>query len=320
METEAKARVFISCGQSRGTSEELIANELKSRLIEEGYDAYVAINDQTTEGLKENILAKLSESEYFIFIDFKREELVSASGTNREFRGSLFANQELAIAISQNKRIMAFQEAGIVQTDGMLKVVQVNPICFPDRAGIIARVIGEVRSRTAHGLWDPKWRDEIILYREESDTKDVYYAGDINKPARFFHIRAENRNIYKTARNCICFITEIINIEDGRRSSPELVEIKWKNITSADIYIPPSGTRKFDGFHILKNRLDLAYLGYNRYIIDYPPIDQEYQLKMPGHYDISYMVHSENFRPACATFRFELPLQIEEMKLIKQNP
>jgi hypothetical protein len=70
-----RARVFISCGQNKVTDEERIAREIGLRLSELGYDPYIAIQEQTLRGLKENIFGRLEESEYFIFIDFKREEL-----------------------------------------------------------------------------------------------------------------------------------------------------------------------------------------------------------------------------------------------------
>ena len=63
------ARVFISCGQAESTSERLIADDIARRLTAMGYDPFVAFRVQSLHGLKENIFAQLSASEYVIFGD-----------------------------------------------------------------------------------------------------------------------------------------------------------------------------------------------------------------------------------------------------------
>jgi len=122
MSENLKARVFISCGQQKGTEEEKIAEEIKERLEDLGFKPYVAITDQTTKGFKENIFQNLNKSEYFIFIDFKREKLnwekfCFERKKTRRYRGSLFSNQELALASYFCKEIMAFQEEGIKERE-----------------------------------------------------------------------------------------------------------------------------------------------------------------------------------------------------------
>ena len=65
-----KARVFLSCGQR--PEEEEIMQQVKDCLHKLGFDTYVAKNIRSVKGLKENILTALENSEYFLFIDFKR--------------------------------------------------------------------------------------------------------------------------------------------------------------------------------------------------------------------------------------------------------
>ena len=91
---DLRARVFISCGQSKDTDEPKIAEKISKRLTALGFDPYVAVAQQSLRGLKENIFEQLSRSEYFLFVDFKRERLEGTS----DHRGSLFSNQELALA------------------------------------------------------------------------------------------------------------------------------------------------------------------------------------------------------------------------------
>ncbi|MGB7952871.1 MAG: hypothetical protein WCF23_02730 [Candidatus Nitrosopolaris sp.] len=103
---EKKSRIFVSCGQ-KDEKEKLIANKLERGLTELGYEPYVAIHEQSTRSIIQNILPYLRDSEYFLLVDFRRERIMAGS---EEYRCSLFTNQELAIAIYLNKEIIAFQE------------------------------------------------------------------------------------------------------------------------------------------------------------------------------------------------------------------
>ena len=123
---EERARVFISCGQQKDTLESKIAQEIHDVLYEKGFEPFVAIQEQTLIGLKENIFAKLTESEYLLFIDFTREQLPSVS-----YRGSLFSHQELAIASYIQLDAIAFQQEGVA-LEGMMKAMQLNAIPFSD--------------------------------------------------------------------------------------------------------------------------------------------------------------------------------------------
>jgi len=121
-----KTKIFISCGQKDGSIEKSIAKQIEDKLINLGFDTYLALEQHTLRGLKENIFKHLVDSEYFLFVDFKREKLDNSNN----FRGSLYANQELAIASFLEKEVIAFQQKGIRHIDGMLSSLQLNPIKF----------------------------------------------------------------------------------------------------------------------------------------------------------------------------------------------
>lgn len=122
-----KARVFVSCGQNMQNDEIQLARRIGQLLESLGYDPYVAVAEQTLRGVKENIFARLAESEYFLFVDFIRELL-----PNGNHRGSLFSHQELSIAAFLDKPLIAFQEQG-VQLEGVLAFVQGNCTSFSNR-------------------------------------------------------------------------------------------------------------------------------------------------------------------------------------------
>ena len=57
-----------------------------------GFDPWIATEEQTLNGIKEHIFERLGDSEYFLFVYFKRERV------GHDHCGSLFAHQELALA------------------------------------------------------------------------------------------------------------------------------------------------------------------------------------------------------------------------------
>ena len=137
MKNRLQARVFISCGQQKGTDEVEIAHNIAEKLEKMGFEPYIAVEEQTLKGMKENIFQRLSESEYFVFIDFKRERLSKLKNGNLEdtskHRGSLFSHQELAVATFLDIKALSFREKETKEDDGILKFIQANSIEFTDR-------------------------------------------------------------------------------------------------------------------------------------------------------------------------------------------
>ena len=138
------AKIFISCGQQPG-QERNIAKDIAIELKRLGYAPYIAFEEQTLRGLKENIFETLRDTAYFLFIDFKREKIVDKKEESA-YRGSLFSHQELAIASYLDLEILAFQENGIEKLDGLLSVLQVNCISFSTDKELKTLVLQEVKN------------------------------------------------------------------------------------------------------------------------------------------------------------------------------
>jgi hypothetical protein len=60
--TPPRARVFISCGQSKESDEVQVAAGIAARLEKLGFDPYIAVAEQTLRGLRENIFEQLRTS------------------------------------------------------------------------------------------------------------------------------------------------------------------------------------------------------------------------------------------------------------------
>jgi hypothetical protein len=289
-----RARVFISCGQSRHSDEVATASDLAARLRELGFDPYIAVQEQTLRGIKENIFEQLSKSEYFIFVDFKREQLVVSGPLT--CRGSLFSHQELALASYLDIPLLAFQESGVKRDDGILRFLQANATEFTDRHLLSSVIADQVRRRD----WDPGWRNEIVLERDAAQHGDAQFFGTQDF-GRFFHIAVRNRHRHKTATNCYVYLEKATKLDPFTEIPLNAAEFKWAGYVQPNAHIPPGTARRFDAFYIrhdLPSRLQFNVFADSTEFI--PRIEGE------GRYELRYLVVSDNFPPTRGSFVVEL--------------
>jgi hypothetical protein len=278
-----KSRVFISCGQSAEAGELQIARDIAKRLEALDFYPYVALSEQTLRGVKENIFARLSESEYFLFIDFKRDQL-----ENGECRGSLFSHQELAIAAYLNKEVISFQEKGVRRLDGIIAFLQTNSIEFTARDQLPELVVQEVSAR-----WQSNWRDQLQITRvagQHSNARHLHPQFQQGRPVRYFHLEVVNDHHSKTAFNCYGYLEQIKNITTGKVINFDLVEYKWRGVTFQNVIIPYGNSRELDAFYVYNDQPSQLRLGS---FSDSP--DHIHVLSQPGDYELTFGVHSENF-------------------------
>lgn len=119
-----KSKIFLSCGQRPG--EKAVALKLGKLLENRGFDVYIAIDVQTILEINAGIIHELKDSDYYLFVNFVREPVDGGH------RGSLFSNQELAIAYALGfERILVINQDGI-RPEGMLAYIGVNSETFHD--------------------------------------------------------------------------------------------------------------------------------------------------------------------------------------------
>jgi hypothetical protein len=303
-----KARVFISCGQNKDTGETDVANQILRRMEKMGFEPYVATEEQSLKGIKENVFAKIEESEYFVFVDFKREKL-----ENGEYRGSLFSHQELAIASFFDKDILAFQEKGVKKNDGILGTIQGNSIAFSDRP-LLASVIADKISQLN---WKTDWRNELAIDRNEREYTD----GHRNDTGwrRWYHIEVENLHYKKIALDCIAYLESSKNVLTGEEKHFTPVEFKWRGLNVARTVIPPHYTRGIDAFLVPHKTPNVAYFAINHTLVDFGGFYEEYSLRGPGRFEINFVVFSINFSPIRRTFLLDIGSKLDDIKFRKKN-
>lgn len=295
-----RARVFISCGQDKATDEPEIASEIKNKLSDLGFDPYVAVVEQTLKGLKDNLFKRLKESEYFVFVDFKRERLDSTD----LHRGSLFSHQELAIAASFDIEVIALQEQGVKKLDGMLSALQANPITFSRREEVSELVAQEVKQRMCGGKWDPCWKNELVLVQKPDYFTDPIVR-EINATGKFFHIGVHNRHRSKIAMDCRAYLECAIDLQSGREIALKIVELKWEGYMLPYAHVQAMKERKFDAFWLLHDHPSVLQFSCFCDASNFMP-----QISTPGTYQLDYLVLANNFPPVRKSFKLTLDAQL----------
>ena len=215
-----------------------MATAVADRLRSEGFEPYVATAEQSLRALRENLFPRLTDAEYFLFIDFRRERLESG-----DYRGSLFSNQELAIASYLDKDFLGFQEAG-AERGGLIAHLQGNCKRFSSRDDLPNLVLSEIRNRREPN-WQNRWHVELNdkLYADEP-------FDELGTLGRFFHLRVTNRHRHRTAWNCLAYIRSVIDNTSGKPIDFESVELKWAGYVFPTATIAPRGWRPLDAFWI----------------------------------------------------------------------
>ena len=308
---DLKARVFLSCGQAK-KSERETATAIAEMLSgdEFGFDVYIADDEITPRGVKEAVFRKLERNEYFLFIDFPRERL------NRgKHRGSLFANQELALAIYLELPYLGFRHKDVRAQDGLLKFVQAG---FPEFESDVD-LIRKVRQYIGKHKWSTEWRNELRITRREKEWDD---AGQVigrdasgrfvQRMARYFHVDVGNLHRRKTALGCVANVDRILNADTGKEVKFRPSEVKWAGIGAPAVSIRPGKTRELDAlfvYHDEPTKIWFATHSDSTYFL--PPIAGVKDL------EVEYEVSSENMGPARITVAISVGQTINDVRVVE---
>jgi hypothetical protein len=154
-----KAKVFLSCGQR--LEEKAVSSALQELLQRRGFDVYVAISAQTILEINAGIIGELKNSDCYLFVNFRRD--IVGEG----YRGSLFSNQELAIAYALGfERILVVNQEDLL-AEGMLRYIGINTETFKDFQDCCA-VVERAIERSG---WTPEYgrrlRADNLRFSEE---------------------------------------------------------------------------------------------------------------------------------------------------------
>jgi len=225
---------------------------------------------------------------------------------------------ELALASFLEIDVLALQEQGVKQGDGISGFIQGNAIPFSERRRLPDLVTENVQRRVESRTWDPRWRNELALTREPE-----YFADATQIPAgtqgRFFHIGVHNRHRRKTAMNCCVYLEKAAALDPAAKILVKTVEFKWEGYMLPNAHIQPGTVRKFDAFwiqHDQPNQVKFNMFCDASYF--YP------QIEGPGRYELTYLVMADNFPPTRRSFMLTLnsllnDTSLEPMPFIKSD-
>jgi len=267
----------------------------------------MATTDQTLLGLRENIFKRLEDADYLVFIDFRREEIKLNSGDSIH-RGSLFSNQELAIASFLEIPALILQENGVKQLDGMLGALQANAKGFSDRSCLPDVVSGLLGEKLRSGEWQNQTRNMLSLEIADPPYTDARQTNHFMR--RFYHIAVHNHHHKKAALYCYAHLDAILNLGTNKKTQLKTIEIKWAGTTLSGVRIGPNSVREFDAINF--------YLHSPIQPIFWPITDSpEYypRLDGSGNYLLNFSVVSQNFGTTTKGFVFEYGASPETVKI-----
>ena len=98
------------------------------------------------------------------------------------------------------------------------------------------------------------------------------------------------------------------------------MEFKWKGVNTREAAILPKDCRYLDAFHIYYDSQNIVFLGINPFLVDFSGYKSLYTLKCPGNFELTYVVFSEKFSPARATFSLHIGNRLDDIKFYIGNP
>jgi hypothetical protein len=283
-----KARVFISCGQ-RIDREISIGKSVEDFIKGKGFETYFAERVHSPDALTDNIFKFLGRSEYFVFIDFKREEI------NKDvYRGSLFVNQEVAIATFLKIPGAGFCEKG-VKREGILAYQIYNEAFFEDGTEIIRSLEDIIKT------WDANSVNELEICRAESYiTKDVRLNNHPDQPmSDWCHLVVKNNNKHKHAFSCHAYLTKITDIENNIELEMPTNELVWSGIGELNVNIMGGTSRNLDAFYVIEGEQHIRF--HQRPISTSNPVYRIPDLSA-GKYLLEYTIISSDFNTTKKTF------------------
>jgi hypothetical protein len=305
------AKIFLSSGQREGSPEIGCARQVKSELEAIGFEVFLAIEERSAQGLTDVIYAELENSDYFVFIDFKREAIAESSANDRPdgncdqqkpvHRGSLFSHQELAIANFLKMDFLPFQESG-VERAGILSVIMGNAAIFEDRAELPQQIAKVVLSKldSPNLGWSLTAKNQLTLeIADGSKRPDRSPREDgVWHDRTHYHLRVHNRHNRKLATNCCAYVEKLL--VNGKEKILSQAELKWEGVKLPAVCIRPYSRRGLDAFLVLGERPPFK-LCIPSHTDAGGQSDWDFEQKESASLEVTFVVCSEQFRDARVT-------------------
>jgi hypothetical protein len=233
-------KVFISCGQRPPHEKEIAESVAKLLKDEFKLKPYLAFKIQSFDDIM-TITKELCSSDYYLFIDFKRnpENLY-------DLPCSLFTHQELALAHHLGfENIISLQQQD-APLEGFLRYVLSNPEIFTNKEDLLNKTLDLVRIRK----WSASYSRNLII--KELGFKDpLFYQDHTGKYfERVWQVKVENKRPDAAAIGTVC-ILDYIEMKKGTRIRPfDRSYLKWAGQIGYERTILPKDSGDIDIFSL----------------------------------------------------------------------
>ena len=284
------AQIFLSCGQRPGERE--LARQIQ-QMIEHEFHPMKCYNADSIQGFDDvmSITEHLAVSDYYLFIDFKREDSVPIS---------VFTHQEFALARGwQIKEMLAFQEKGLKEltSHGMLSYVLAHPTEF-ERDSLVE----QVREEIAKKGWNANYSRNLLAGRIKHEAAIPYgYPERQIHVEEIWHVVVENPRSDQAAWNTIAILDSVTS--NGIVNKPDRTFLKWAGQQAYQQTIFPQDFAEIDAFAI---RVDGSGVFLHSARDFYP---RQAIIKEPGYYNLRFLLYANGFPPTdfTVTLRYDGP-------------
>jgi hypothetical protein len=200
------ARVFISCGQ-QSENERNVADALVGWFTSQGYSPYVAVKVHTITDLNAGIIEAIKTSDYYVFINFPREEVIRSTGNIR--RGSLYSHQELAVAYALGFDHILILNHRSVHDEGVQKFIVSNLPRFEN----YDEVLPAIAQAVIEAKWSPDYSRQLSLVRVRW-TDPINYADHTGiRTVKVLHGDIRNGRLDRAAYNVIAQLWSVFDVD-----------------------------------------------------------------------------------------------------------
>ena len=295
-----RAKVFISCGQATD-EEKAISKEIDHLLDNLGYEPYVAIRAQTILDINQGIIDELKSSDMYLLVNFKREQL-KGEGEGGRHRGSLFSNQELAIAYALNfEKLLILNEKG-VKREGVLAYMAANTPEFQSYDDVLPTLCQAVED----ARWSPEYSRQLTLVSLPSTPDYMTYSdGTGHRHERIFRCAIRNRRPDCGALHTMSRLTAVWTSAGQLLETNDRSQLKAVGYPGYEQVIWPDSEGQFDLFGIEQPSQAQAPRVFLHSALDLHP--RSSIIKQPGEYRLEFEVFSEGFPKLAFAVKLSLP-------------
>ncbi len=293
-----RARVFVSCGQATA-EERTTANCVKKLLEDRGFEVFVALETQSLNDINTGTINHLRMADYFLFIDFPREEIVpfgGASSQKNNKRGSVYSHQELAIAYVLGFPESIFLKHHDVELKGIAQYQMANAAEFSDYQEI-PKIVQELIDKHE---WSPSFTRHLRTTEIVRSSIPLIYDSLGNDRYDWnFYVKIRNNRTDAAARHCIGRLAKIWRDGEEQRLHDQS-PLAWGGQSGYECLIFPGDTESLSLFGIDRDKNSYLYLHSQRDIPPQLPI-----IILPGNYRLKYQIVAELF----PIYEFEIKIK-----------